>query len=65
MFGTLANVVKAGVALAASPVALVADIVTLPSTAYDGKPAFGRTGKMLDAAGSCISEAVKPERKAP
>jgi hypothetical protein len=68
MFDILANVVKAGVAVVASPVALVADIVTLPSTALDGKPAFGRTGKMLGAAGDCISEAVRPvgaERKAP
>lgn len=61
IFDALTNVAKAGIAVAASPVALVADIVTLPAAAYDDKPPFGRTGKMLNAAGKCITEAVKPE----
>jgi hypothetical protein len=34
-FNLLTNVAKAGVALVAAPVALVADIVTLPASAED------------------------------
>jgi hypothetical protein len=60
LWNCLTNVSKAGVAVAASPVALVADLVTLPASACDNKPAFGRTGKMLNAAGACITKAVEP-----
>lgn len=61
LFSTLTNVAKAGIAVAVSPVAVVADILTLPSSAYDNRPAFGRAGKLFDAAGKCIAAAVKPE----
>lgn len=62
LFNALANVAKAGIAVAASPVALVADIVTLPGSACDPHAGpFDRTAAMLNAAGKCISEAVKPE----
>lgn len=60
MFDILTNVVKAGLAVVASPVALVADLATLPSSSFDGKPPFGRTGKLLGTAGDCITAAVKP-----
>ena len=63
LFNCLTNVVKAGLAAAASPVAAVADLVTLPGSACDNKPAFGRTAKMLNAAGKCMVEATKPVRK--
>lgn len=61
LFSSLTNVVKAGIAVTVSPVALVADIVTLPGSAVDNKPPFARTAKMLNAAGECISQAVKSE----
>jgi hypothetical protein len=62
LLSCLANVVKASFAVAASPVALIADLATLPASAeYDRHP-FERTGKMLGAAGRCMSEAVKPEK---
>jgi hypothetical protein len=62
IFNTLTNVVKAGVAVAVSPIALAADIVTLPGSACDPNAGpFDRTGKMLNAAGRCITEAIKPD----
>lgn len=61
LLNCLTNVVKAGVAVAASPVAAVADVLTLPSTAYDGKPAFGKTAAMLNAAGKCMTEATRAD----
>jgi hypothetical protein len=58
----LKNLLGAAVATVATPVALVADIVTLPASAYDNTDPFARTSKMLGAVGDCINEAVKPER---
>lgn len=59
MFGVLTNLAKAAVAVAATPVALAADIVTLPASASSihGGP-FDRTASMLTAAGECVKEAV-------
>jgi hypothetical protein len=60
----LTNVAKAGVALVAAPVALVADIVTLPASADDPcRGPFERTGKTLNAAGDCMKEAIKPTKE--
>lgn len=65
LFNLLTNVTKAAVAVAASPVALVVDVVTLPASAIDGDDAFGRTGRMLGAASDAMKEAVKPDRSTP
>lgn len=62
IFASLTNVAKAGIAVAVSPVALVADIVTLPASAYDNKDPFHRTGRMFGAAAKCINEAVAPQK---
>lgn len=61
LLGILTNVIKAGVAVAASPAAIVADLATLPSSAYNDRAPFARTGKLFGAAGRCMAEAVKPE----
>ena len=58
-----ANLTKACVGVVASPVMLVADLLTLPSSAYDNKPAFGRTAKTLNAAGDCLAAAIKPKQE--
>ena len=58
MFSFITSIAKAATAVVVAPVALVVDVVTLPSTALEGKPAFGRTGSMLDAVGSNIKDAV-------
>lgn len=63
LFDALTNVAKAGIAVAVSPVALVADVVTLPASAEAGGEPFGRTRGILSAAGECITAAVKPEGK--
>lgn len=64
LFNVLTNVTKAAVAVAAAPVALVADVVTIPASSLDHRRGvFDRTGSMLKAAGDCLQEAVKPERK--
>lgn len=61
MFDILTNVLRAGVAVVVTPVAVVADIVTLPASAYDDKPAFGHTSAVLGAAGDCIKAAITPK----
>ena len=56
----LGNLIKAAVAVAAAPVALVVDIVTLPASAeHPTRGAFDRTTAMLDAAGDNMKQAVK------
>lgn len=51
------------VAVVVTPVALVADVITLPASALDHRrEAFGRTEAMLKAAGDATTEAVKPSR---
>lgn len=55
------NLLKAAVAVVITPVSLVADIVTLPSTAYENKDAFGRTAKTLKQASAAIDAALTPE----
>lgn len=60
LLNCLTNVVKAGVAVAVSPAAMVADLCALPSSGYNDTPAFRRTGKLFDAAAKCIDEATKP-----
>lgn len=65
MFNMLTNLTKAAAAVVVSPLALVADLATLPASAEDPhRGAFDRTGAMLDAAGDAIAEAVKPTREA-
>ena len=59
----LTNLLKAGVAVAISPAALVADLAKLPANAYDNRPLFRHTGSVLGTAGECAKEAIKPERE--
>jgi len=64
MFGVLESLAKAAVATVATPVALVVDVVTLPDSAMDlNKGPFDRTGKMLDAIGENLSNAVEPKKE--
>ena len=56
----LGNLFKAAVSVAVTPIAVVIDIVTLPASAFDNKDAFHRTGALLNNAGDCLKEAVKP-----
>lgn len=63
IFDTLTNLTKSAVALAAAPVVLVADIVTLPASSMDPhRGPFDRTADMLDKAGRALDAAVEPER---
>lgn len=56
----LTNLLKAAVALAVTPVAVVADVLTLPASAeHPTRGAFDRTGQMLKAVGDNMKEAVK------
>lgn len=65
IFDTFTNVAKAGVAVAATPVALVVDVVTLPVSAYDDKHPFRVTKRMLGVANDCIDEATQPAQNTP
>lgn len=60
MIRTITNLAKAVAAVAISPAAVVADVLTLPSSAYDGRPAFGRTAGLMRAAGHAAHTAVTP-----
>jgi hypothetical protein len=53
------NLIKATVVTVVTPVTLIADVLTLPSTAFHGKPPFGRTEDMLDRAADAFKAAVK------
>lgn len=62
MFNVLTNLTKAAVAVAVTPVALVADIVTLPASAEDPRRGpFDNTAGTLGAALDNLKEAIKPE----
>lgn len=47
MFGLFESVVKAAAVVVTAPVAVVADVVKLPVTAYEGKDPFARTSGAL------------------
>ena len=59
------SLAKSLVSLAATPVVLVADLVTLPSSAYDGRHPFGRAGKCLELAKTNLEAAIKPQEPTP
>lgn len=58
----LANLGRAAAALALTPVAAVADVLTLPASAYNDKHPFARTAATLRRAGECADEATKPQK---
>jgi hypothetical protein len=56
----IANLLKAAVAVVLTPVAVVADVVTLPASAEDYRRwPFDKTAALLKAAGDNVMEAVK------
>lgn len=55
MFG---NLLKAAIAVSLTPVAFVADVMTLPASAFRDDHPFGMTGALLKAAGENVSKAV-------
>jgi hypothetical protein len=61
----LLNLLKAGVAVVVSPVAVVVDVVSAPfgDVGDFNKPLFARTAKLLNTAGACLDEAVKPSKE--
>jgi hypothetical protein len=59
------NLTKACIGVIAAPVMVMADVLTLPSSAMDGRGPFDRTAKTLGAAGDALAEAIKPERGQP
>jgi len=62
MFGLLTNLTKAAVATALVPVAVVADIVSIPASSCDpNSEPFKHTSNILGAASECVMKAVKPE----
>jgi len=56
----LRNLCKAVVAAAASPVLAVADLATLPASAYDGRHPFSRARTALRTAGRALDAAIEP-----
>lgn len=61
MFKILSSITKAAVAVAVTPLAVVADVVKLPATADSNKHPFQHTKEMMGAAADNIKNAVDPE----
>lgn len=62
MLSIFSNLAKTAVAVAVAPVSLVADILTLPASAYDPyRGPFDRTAKTLRQASDALDAAVKLE----
>jgi hypothetical protein len=59
MFGLIESLAKAAVAVVVTPVALVADIVSLPASAESNEHPFKNTGKALSAVEKNLTDAVK------
>ena len=57
----IGNLMKAGISIAVTPVAVLVDIATLPASAYNDEEPFKRTGQQIKNAGRCLNEATKPE----
>ncbi len=53
------NLTKAAIATAIIPFDIVADIVTLPASAYDSKDAWCSTEKRLNQASDALDAALK------
>lgn len=59
----LKNLAKSVIAIAAIPVAVLADVAHLASSAYYNTDPFERTKAMAYKAADAFDEAIKPERK--
>ena len=59
----LTNLIKAAVSVAVTPAAVIADVLTLPASAHDGKATFGRTAQLLNNAGANVQSAIEPSRR--
>lgn len=57
-----ANLLKAAVAVAVTPVTLVADLVTLPSSAYNNRGPFDRTARKLEQSGAALDAALQVKK---
>ncbi len=63
MFGMLTNLAKAAVGVVVAPVALVADVVTLPATAGDlHRGPFDNTDKVLSNTMKNLQDAIDPKK---
>ena len=62
MFNLITNLAKAAVAVAATPIALVADVLTLPASATNNDDPFGLTEATVKAAKDAFDAAVKPTK---
>ena len=63
MFDIFANVIRVGIAIVAAPVAAVADIATMPASAYYDKPVFKSTSAVLQATGAGVMAAISSEKR--
>lgn len=59
----LKNLAKSAIAVAATPIAFVVDVVHLPSSAYYNGDPLERTKAIARKASDAFDEAIKPERK--
>ena len=61
MLSLLTNLTKATVALAATPITVVADVLTLPASSYNPhRGPFDKTAALVSASAKAFKAAVKP-----
>lgn len=60
MFGLVFNTAKAAACLAVTPLAVVADVLTLPASAERGAAPFAKTAALVRRASACFSAATCP-----
>lgn len=56
----IANLFKAAIAVAVTPISVVVDVLTLPSSAYEDRSPFGNTAGTISQAREAINAALKP-----
>lgn len=56
------NLLKAAVAVMVTPVTLIADVVTLPSSAYNNRGPFDRTVRKLQQSSAALDAALQPKK---
>lgn len=64
MLNMLGNLTKAAISTALTPVAAAVDVVMIIPDSCDGdRPMFSRTAALMENAGECVEQEVKPSKQ--
>jgi hypothetical protein len=62
MLKMIGNLTKAAIAVAVTPVTIVADVVMMPHDAFEDEKFANRTAKKIKQAGAAFDAALTPDR---